>query len=86
MLAQGHWSGKLSYKGSIGPHRWWTLQTLCAVRGVPVLCSTNSPLGASASYHPHHVAFLCVAPRHGGAAPTSARGLHASPHGGRQVL
>ena len=31
-------------------------------------------------------ALCCVAPRHGGAAPTSARGLHASPRSGRQVL
>jgi hypothetical protein len=50
-----------------------------AVRGVPVLRSTNSPSGAGTTDHPHHVDFCRLAPVHGGAAPTSTRGLHSPP-------
>jgi hypothetical protein len=50
--------------------------------------ATRGKLTSSAGFadNPHHMALHRLEPRHGGATPTSTRGLHPSPRGGRQVL
>jgi hypothetical protein len=86
MQAQEHLLGKLSDKGSTGPHLWRTPRTLCVIAR-----HANSTLDSLTSRHKlsdhaHHMAFHCVAPRHGGAAPTGTRGLRAPLRCGRKVL
>jgi hypothetical protein len=81
-----HLSGKLSDKVSTGPRRLLTQRTSCdAVKGAsPMLDKLTS---RRKHYRPsHHMAFRRLAPRHGGATPTSTRGLHPPSGSGRQVL